>query len=136
MIARLFAHPSAILATLAAGGAAMSISAVQIAACKPLPPLPPTSVVTGTLTPIGVCGINDVLALVESGQLSWEDLAISLGLKCGPIAVADLEQLVNSWLNPPDGGAPPAAVTPAVAQKLRTIKYKGVKPAAADAGRG
>lgn len=89
---------------------------------KPLPPIAP---VAGDITGVVVCVENGILAAIQSGQTTFEDIAVALGTECGNITATGVEQIISLWLNgPPSGDASPAAAPMDVASKLRVVRHK------------
>jgi hypothetical protein len=77
---------------------------------------------------VTICVEQAILAQVQAGQTTFEDIAVAVGSACGAITAVEVQNIINLWTSgaTPDGGTLPYnAGTPEMQAKLKAVKSKG-----------
>jgi hypothetical protein len=93
--------------------------------CKNVP------AVTVDVGQVTVCVEDAIIAQVQAGATTFEDIAIAIGTACGMITAQEVENIINLWTNGggSDAGTLPLKVIralqdPIFAAKLRALHHK------------
>ena len=76
--------------------------------------------VTTDVGQVTICVEDAILAQVQAGATTFEDIAIAIGSACGLITAQEVENIVNLWTNgSADAGTTLVFKSPAVAKAMQ-----------------